>query len=356
MRIGVVGGGINGLCTAWALLQEGHEVTLFEGDGLMGETSSASTKLLHGGLRYLEHGRVRLVYESLHERNWWLRQVPDLTQPLRLALPVYRGGTRPRWKLKAGLWLYDRLAGRQGIGRHQWHGPGELGQWVPALRTEGLRGGYSFFDGQMDDYRLGLWVADQVRGLGGEIQENEEVHWISEDASLVTETGEHRFDRLVNVAGPWADTLNDRSGIESGYRIDPVRGSHILFDEPLPAGFLLEAPQDGRAFFALPYQGRTLVGTTEVRQSLDEPIQCSESERDYLLTAYNHYFTGEKGPADVVESFAGVRPLVRSSSDPTKASREYRIERRGHLVTVFGGKWTTARRLGQEAAQRVLGS
>ena len=353
MRIGIVGGGINGLATAWALLQDGHEVTLFERDGLMEATSSASTKLLHGGLRYLEHGQVRLVYESLHERNWWLKRVPELTRPLQLVLPIYKGSRRPRWKLKTGLWLYDRLAGRQGIGHHRWHGPDALAAWVPTLRTGALKGGYTFFDGQMDDYRLGLWVAEQVRELGGELLEETPVQRVGEDGSLATGTDEHRFDRVVNVTGPWADTLNDRSGIASGYRIDPVRGSHILFDQPLAAGFLLEAPQDGRAFFALPYQGRTLVGTTEVRQGLDEPIECSEAERDYLLTAYNHYFTDEKAPADVAETFAGVRPLVRSSEDPTAASREFRIERRGSLVTVYGGKWTTARRLGQEVAARV---
>ncbi|MFB6259969.1 MAG: FAD-dependent oxidoreductase, partial [Thiohalorhabdaceae bacterium] len=106
MKTAVIGGGINGLASAWALARAGHEVTLFERDGLMGETSSASTKLLHGGLRYLEHGQIRLVYEALRERNWWLRQVPDLTHPLRLVVPVYRTSSRPRWKLRTGLWLY----------------------------------------------------------------------------------------------------------------------------------------------------------------------------------------------------------------------------------------------------------
>ncbi len=355
MRVGVVGGGINGLATAWALLQDGHEVELFERDGLMGETSSASTKLLHGGLRYLEHGQLRLVRESLHERSWWLREVPELTHPLRIVLPVYRSSVRPRWMLKIGLWLYDRLAGKEGIGRHRWHGREELAGLAPELDGDGLRGGYSFFDGQMDDYRLGLWVAERVRELGGRIREGEEVARIGEAGEVTTAGAAHRFDRVVNVAGPWAERLNQRSGIECGYHLDLVRGSHILFDRPLEAGFILEAPQDGRAFFALPYQGRTLVGTTEVRQSLDEPIACSDAERDYLLAAYNHYFRGAREAGDITESFAGVRPLVRAGDDPTAVSREYRIERRGRVVTVFGGKWTTARRLGQKAA-RVAGA
>ncbi|MFP4561462.1 MAG: glycerol-3-phosphate dehydrogenase/oxidase [Thiohalorhabdus sp.] len=354
MRVGVVGGGINGLSTAWALLQAGHEVELFERGELMRATSSASTKLLHGGLRYLEHGELRLVRESLQERNWWLRHVPDLAQPLRLVLPVYRSASRPRWKLKAGLWLYDRLAGRQGIGAHGWRSPAQLTALAPELRAPGLRGGYVFYDGQMDDYRLGLWVAERVRELGGVLHEHAEVRRISEEGALETAGESHEFDRVVNVAGPWAERLNAASGIQGGCRLDPVRGSHLLLERPLAVGFLLEAPRDRRPFFALPYQGRTLVGTTEVRQGLDEPIRCSPEERDYLLEAYNHYFR----PADreeIAETFAGLRPLIRGGTDVNRASREYRIEQRGRLVIVCGGKWTTARRLGQEVARTAGG-
>ena len=353
MRVAVVGGGINGLASAWVLLQAGHEVTVFERDGLMGATSSASTKLLHGGLRYLEHGQLRLVYEALHERNWWLRQVPELTQALELVVPVYPGSSRPRWKLKAGLWLYDRLAGRGRIGRHCWHGPADLAERAPGLDTTGLKGGYTFFDGQMDDYRLGLWVAEQVRHMGGVIHDGEAVERLDTAGGVTTASGSHRFDRVVNVAGPWAEALNEGSGVACGWHLDLIRGSHILFDQSLAAGFLLEHPRDGRAFFALPYQGRTLVGTTEVRQDLDEPIACSEAERDYLLAGYNHYFRDRRRAADIAETFAGVRPLIRSGADPTKVSREYKLERRGQLVTVYGGKWTTARRLGQKVAELV---
>ena len=351
----MVGGGINGLASAWALLQAGHDVTLFERDGLMQATSSASTKLLHGGLRYLEHGQLRLVYEALHERNWWLRQVPELAHPIQLVVPVYDGFSRPRWKLKAGLWLYDRLAGGGRLGRHRWHDPDQLQALAPDLDRAGLQGGYTFYDGQMDDYRLGLWVAEQVRALGGAVHEGEPVERLDTAGGVVTTAGAHAFDRVANVAGPWAEALNQRSGVPCGYHLDLIRGSHILFDEPLGAGFLLESPRDGRAFFALPYQGQTLVGTTEVRQDLDQPIACSEAERDYLLEAYNHYFRDRKQAADIAATFAGVRPLIRAGSDPTRVSREYKLERRGALVTVYGGKWTTARRLGQKVAETLVG-
>ncbi|MFA9460006.1 glycerol-3-phosphate dehydrogenase/oxidase [Thiohalorhabdus sp. Cl-TMA] len=351
MKVGVVGGGINGLATAWALLGAGHEVELFERDRLMGATSSASSKLLHGGLRYLEHGELRLVRESLRERAWWLRTVPELARPLLLAVPLYRSASRPRWKLKAGLWLYDRLAGKAGIGAHRWRSTAALTALMPGLAEDGLRGGYTFYDGQMDDYRLGLWVADRVRELGGRLHEHAPVRRVSERGTLVLSDTERAYDRVVNVAGPWAERLGTNSGIEDGIHLDPVRGSHILLDRPQEAGLLLEAPQDGRPFFVLPYQGRTLVGTTEVRQSPDTPVVCSPEERDYLLAAYSHYFRDDAGREDVAETFAGIRPLIGSGPDMNRVSREYRITRRGRLITVYGGKWTTARRLGREAAR-----
>jgi len=151
----------------------------------------------------------------------------------------------------------------------------------------------------------------------------------------------------------WAEQLLAQSGIASRYRLDLVRGSHILFDESGPAGCLLQVAGERRIFFVLPYQGKTLVGTTEVCQGLDQPIECSDDEVDYLLRAYNAYFSPNKTPADIVGRFAGLRPLIHSASDPGQATREYAIERHGRLTTVFGGKWTTARQLGRAVAKQI---
>ncbi|WP_058557568.1 glycerol-3-phosphate dehydrogenase/oxidase [Thiohalocapsa sp. ML1] len=355
LEIAIVGGGINGLCIAWVLAEQAHQVTLFERDQLMSQTSSASTKLLHGGLRYLETGQIRLVREALRERAWWLAQVPSLTQPLALYLPVYAASARAAWRIRTGLWLYDRLAGKTNIAPHaRLDRAGFIAQ-APELRPAGLRGGFRFFDGQMDDLALGLWVADQARQAGARLLEGAAVSRVS-TSGMVTFNGETRhFDRVINVAGPWAEALLQQSGLRSRCRLELIRGSHILFDEPLDHGYCLQAPQDSRVFFVIPYQGRTLVGTTEERHNAqDWPPACHESEAHYLLTAYNAHFRRAKSVADIAASFAGVRPLVRSAAHPSKLSRDYTLERHDRLITVFGGKWTTTRALAHSVARWIL--
>lgn len=339
--------------TAWALSQRGHRVELFEKDRLMGATSSASTKLLHGGLRYLETGHFRLVREALQERAWWIAQAPHLAQSIRLFLPAYEKVGRPAWLVRLGLACYDLLAYGSGFPRHRWHDSEDLGDSIPGLKTAGLQGGFSFLDAQMDDLALGLWAADQVRQMGVAIHEEAEVRTV--DTSGYLEVGEQKlhFDCIINVAGPWAQQLLQRSNIPSRYRLDLVRGSHILFDGPCPAGCLLQVPGEKRVFFVLPYDGKILVGTTEVRQDLTASIECSNAEIDYLLRAYNYYFDNAKFRADVVACFAGLRPLIHSASDPGRATREYAIERNGNLISVFGGKWTTARKLGLAVANHI---
>lgn len=351
--VAIVGGGINGLCCAWQAANAGHEVTLYERGELMRETSSHSSKLLHGGLRYLENGELRLVYESLRERGWWLEHCPELTRQVTITLPVYRDSPRPRWMLGAGLWLYDTLAGSAGLQRHSWHHADELCAADPALRPEGLVGGYSYCDGQMDDYHLGLWVAEQAHRAGALIEEHTPVRRIDTAGAVTTDSDKSSFDVVVNVAGPWAEQLLDHSGIEPGHHLDLVRGSHLLFDGEPAGAYLLQTTRDRRIFFVLPWQGSTLVGTTEVRQGIDESIAPADNEVDYLLDEYNRYFTPARTRADIATSFAGVRPLIRSANDPRKASREYALEQQGRLLTVYGGKWTTARALGRKVAKRI---
>lgn len=351
--VAIVGGGINGLCCAWQVALAGHDVTLFERGELMRETSARSSKLLHGGLRYLENAELRLVYESLHERSWWLEHCPELTQRITITLPFYRGSPRPRWMLGAGLWLYDTLAGSAGLGRHGWLNADALRAADPTLRPERLVGGFQYHDGQMDDYRLGLWVADQAREAGARIEEHAGVERVATDGGITIAGNRRAFDAVINVAGPWAEQLLVRSGIEPGHHLDLVRGSHLLFDTEPAGAYLLQTGADRRIFFVLPWQGKTLVGTTEVRQSIDQPIEPDASEIDYLLSEYNRYFAPPRSRDDIAASFAGVRPLIRSAADPRKASREYVLEQQGRLLTVYGGKWTTARALGRKVARRI---
>ncbi len=352
-RIAVVGGGINGVMSATALRARGHEVVVFERDELMQATSAASTKLLHGGLRYLEQGSFRLVREALHERNWWISQAPHLCHPIQLLLPVWAGRGRPRWMLRTGLGLYDLLAGKASLGRHRWLNRTEALAENPSLRSDGLVGAFAFWDGQMDDAALGLWAAGRAAETGVDFRRRAGVERVTADGGLAHGGLEERFDCVVNVAGPWAARLLETSGLRSRYALDLVRGSHLVVDRPCPRGMLAEIPGGKRIAFVLPWKGRTLVGTTEVRQHLDERVECSDDECAYLTRFHDLVMARPLDRAEILERFAGVRPLIRSASDPSRASREYAIERHGRLLTVFGGKWTTARALGEKVADEV---
>ncbi len=354
MHIAIIGGGINGLCSAWVLAQQGHAVELFERDSLMQATSRSSSKLLHGGLRYLENYEFRLVREALRERDAWLKRNPELAQPLRLVLPIYRGSRRSRALVAAGLWLYDHIAGRSILPKAQWLGREALLRRDPQLQSDGLLGGYAFSDGHMDDEQLGLWVAAQARATGVQIHEHSAVQRISPAGKLVLADGKQlQFDRIANIAGPWALELLAQSGLQAEHRLDLVRGSHLVLDAPCPQAYLLEVPRERRIFFVLPWQGKTLVGTTEERQDLHAPIACSAAEEAYLLTAYQHYRHASAPMSAISSRFAGLRPLIYSAADPNRATREYALERQGRITTVVGGKWTTSMALAEKVAGKV---
>ena len=355
MKIGIVGGGINGLCVASEALKKGHEVTLFERGSLMSETSANSSKLLHGGLRYLEHAEFRLVRESLKERKYWLNKSSELTHPLRFYLPVYKTSRRPAWMVRVGLYLYDILAGKHAIQKHRKEDIDQFSKQFPQFNKSNLSAIYSYSDGQMDDKNLGLMLADELRSAGCRIIENSPVGRLDNDGTIHLESGEcHQFDKVINVAGPWAEVLLQRSNINTEAHLDLIRGSHIIVDRPLDSGFILEVPNEERVFFVLPHHGKTLVGTTEVRQLIDEPIKASSEEINYLLAAYQHYFSDGVTESDIVGNYAGLRPLLISHKNPNKASREYVIEQNGEIITVFGGKWTTSRALGEKLVRKFL--
>ncbi|NOT84687.1 MAG: glycerol-3-phosphate dehydrogenase/oxidase [Methylococcaceae bacterium] len=359
--VAIIGGGINGLCTAWLLAQKGINVTVFEKNSLMRATSSASSKLLHGGLRYLENFEIRLVRESLKERVFWLEHAPHLAKPLKILFPVYQDSQRPSWMIQLGLFVYDLLAGKYKLGafqkEHVEHNP-------DGLKREGLRACFSYYDAQMHDYELGLWVAEQASACGVKILENIEVKQI--DAVLgkigishtTSESGtiEHlAFDYILNITGPWAEDLINRNGIKTKAALELVRGSHLLVDRKLHEAYILQVPGEKRIFFVLPYKERTLIGTTEIKHTLGQPIVCSQEEQGYLIKAYNHYFEAAITANDIVETFAGLRPLIHSGEQLHKTTREYIFEWTGDkLLTVFGGKWTTARALAEKLTTEIL--
>ena len=341
------------MMAAWELAKAGHSVELIEKSSVMSATSSASTKLLHGGMRYLEHGKFALVRESLRERAWWLEAAPDVTQVIPILFPIFQRSPRSRWTIKLGMVLYDRLAGKFGVGKHRWVSCAELTEVMPNLKSAGLKGAYLFYDGQMDDYALGLWATEQAKSEGVTVLEHTQVDCITADGSVEIQGNQRQYDRVVNVTGPWAVELLKQSGLPYEYDLDLVRGSHLLLDRNIKHGMMLTAQTDGRLFFVLPYKGKTLLGTTEVRQDLSEPVVCSESETDYLITVYNDSFDDSIDQSDVLSSFAGLRPLLKSHKNPNRATREYRIEQHEKVISVFGGKWTTARALAKKITAKL---
>lgn len=358
MRIAVVGGGINGSGVTWELARKGYDVTLFERNVCGGQTSSATTKLIHGGLRYLEGLHVALVRESLRERAWLLQNLPQLVTPVEILLPLYGDSPRLKTTIRLGLMLYDTLAGRANIRRHHWLSGDGIVSRAPVTR-ERLRGGFSYWDAQVDDFALvRLVVASAIRD-GAQVRERTPIASVRRDGGgwlLRTAAGdEERFDMIVNAAGPWMNQLLAAEGIHSLYRLSLVRGSHLVLKRRVSdAGLLLQSISDRRVFFVLPWKGTTLVGTTEVLQGeITGDVHPSDDEIDYLVARYNHYFPEPLTRNDIASTFAGVRPLVGRSANPSAISREYRVERRGSLINIWGGKMTTFMALARRVSLRV---
>lgn len=358
VRIAVVGGGINGSGVTWELARKGYDVTLFERNVCGAQTSSATTKLIHGGLRYLEGLHIALVRESLRERAWLLENLPQLVRPVEILLPVYRDSPRFRVTIRLGLTMYDALAGRARVRRHSSLTAGEMTARVP-LTGDGLRGGFSYWDAQVDDFALvRLVVASAVRD-GAHLREQTKVSGLRRDGDvwmLRTANGdEQRFDMVINAAGPWMNQLLAAEGLGSRYRLSLVRGSHLILKRRISdAGVLLQSIGDRRVLFVLPWKGATLVGTTEVLLSdMAERVEPSVEEIGYLIARFNHYFREPITADDVASTFAGVRPLVGRSANPSAISREYRLERHGNLINVWGGKMTTFMALARKVSLRV---
>ena len=357
MRLAVIGGGINGAGIAWELARRGYDVTLFEKGRCGAQTSSATTKMIHGGIRYLERFHFGLVRESLRDRAWLLEHLPSLVKPIEILLPVYDDSPRSRFTIRVGLTLYDVLAGRDNIARHRALSADELIKRLPLTRA-GLRGGFVYFDAQVDDYALARLVVDSAISEGATVREETRVVSLRRNGKewiVGTAAGDERFDFVVNAAGPWMNALLAENRIRSRYRLSLVRGSHLVLKHRVAeAGMLLQSVSDRRVFFVLPWKGTTLVGTTEVMHNGSlENVSATDAEIDYLIARFNRYVRDPIGRNDIASTFAGVRPLVGRSTNPSALARDYRLERRGNLLNVFGGKMTTFRSLAEKVGMRV---
>ena len=356
--LAVIGGGVNGAGIARDAAGRGARVLLLEAGDLAQGTSSASTKLIHGGLRYLEHYEFALVREALSEREALWAIAPHLIHPLRFVLP-YVEGLRPRWLLRAGLFLYDHIGGRRrlpvtrtiDLARHP----------AGASLRPGFATGFEYSDGWVDDARLVVMNAKDAAEHGATVLTRTPVTGARRTADgwlIDTPAGPFSARALVNAAGPAVLKVEGLLGAAPDYAMRLVRGSHIvvrqLFDHPYAYFFQLP---DGRIFFAIPYERDfTLIGTTDADQREGDPIRASDEEVSYLCEGASRYFAKAVTPADVVWSYAGVRPLIDDGSGkPEAATRGYRLELSdaadgAPLLSVYGGKITTYRHLAEEAA------
>ncbi|RDC58958.1 Glycerol-3-phosphate dehydrogenase [Alteripontixanthobacter maritimus] len=367
----IIGGGINGAGVARDAAGRGMSVVLVEKDDLAQHTSSASTKLVHGGLRYLEHYEFRLVREALQEREVLLRAAPHIIWPLRFVLP-HDAGLRPKWMLRAGLFLYDRIGGKRTL-------PGSSSvslRKAPHARIlqDRFRRGFEYSDCWVEDSRLVVLAAMDARERGAEIRTRTRCtglarhadHWVATvEAGGSTSTIEARA--VVNAAGPWVD---DIAGLATGGSAEKhlrlVKGSHIIVPRIYAEDHCyIFQNGDGRIVFAIPYERDfTLIGTTDLlfEGDRDHP-EISTEERDYLCNAASEYFREPVRAADVVSTYSGIRPLYEDhSSDNSTVTRDYMFEvdhkdqsgaDAAPILSIFGGKITTFRRLAEHALERL---
>jgi glycerol-3-phosphate dehydrogenase len=364
----VVGGGIHGAGVMQAAAAAGHSTLLIEKGALASGTSSRSSKLIHGGLRYLESGQFALVRESLRERAVHLKIAPDLVQLKPFFIPVYRDTRRRPWQLKFGLWLYALLGGFDSSTRF---GEVPRAEWrdLDGLETRNLDAVIRYHDAQTDDAQLTRAVVDSACSLGGELAMPARFLSATLDDGGVQvgfEAGGARIERrarvLVNAAGPWAVQVA-RAVQPPIYvpDVDLVQGTHIVLPMQVTRGiYYVESPSDGRAVFVMPWRGATLVGTTETPYR-GEPDQVHPlaQEEEYLLGVARHYFRAAAAftRADVLERFAGLRVLPAASQKAFDRSREtiFTADRDPHprVLGIYGGKLTGWRAAAAHVLERI---
>ncbi|HEY6872068.1 MAG TPA: glycerol-3-phosphate dehydrogenase/oxidase [Geobacteraceae bacterium] len=364
----VIGGGATGLGAAVEATGRGYRTLLLEQGDFAKGTSSRSTKLIHGGVRYLKQGNLSLVLESLHERGLLLRNAPHLVHNLSFVVPLFDWWEGPFYGV--GLKFYDMLAGRLGLGHSHALSREETLERLPTVAQEGLRGGVIYHDAQFDDARLAISLARTLAGLGGTPLNYLKVTSLLKENGMTAgvtardpESGREyrvRARVVINATGVFSDAVRQMDDPAAPPLITPSQGVHLVLDRsflPGTSAIMIPHTADGRVLFAVPWHGRVVVGTTDTpvsRISL-EPRPLPE-EIDFLLAHAARYLSRRPTRADILSTFAGLRPLVRSGDGTESAaiSREHLVLVSGSgLVTVTGGKWTTYRRMGEDAVDRA---
>jgi len=367
----IIGGGATGLGIALDAAARGLRVALVEQRDFASGTSSRSTKLIHGGVRYLAQGNVKLVREALTERAVLRTLAPELVRPLEFIVPCYRFGEREF--MRAGLGLYDLLAGHASLGATRWLTRRDTLRRLPGVRAEGLLGGVSYWDAQFDDAAMAIALMQTACALGATAVNYVACTALDNAGGRIeavrvrdVETGEHfrlRTRCVFNAAGVWVDAI--RRQADAG--LMPVttvsQGSHIVIDRcfmPAGAAMLIPRTRDGRVLFVVPWYGSLVIGTTDVARA-DAPLEpaVDPTEEAFLLRTAGDYLADAPQPGDVRARFSGLRPLLSAAGVGATArlSREHAVLiEASNLVSAVGGKWTTYRRMAQDAidaAQRA---
>jgi len=369
----VIGGGITGAGIARDAAQRGLRTALVERDDFGSGTSSRSSRLIHGGVRYLEHRHFHLVFEASRERRTLLRIAPHLVRPLRFTWPVYQGARVPGWKLGAGLMLYDALALWRNVARHRRLTAAGVLSREPGLDPQGLTGGAEYYDAATDDARLTLANAMAAAAAGASILNHACIRSVIRDASgRAIGAGVHdvlsglefeiRARAIVNATGPWTDTVRQLADPGSAPSVRGSKGVHLA----VPAhrvgnrgAVTLLSVVDGRVMFVLPAGQSTIIGTTETETTAEaDSVRASSADIEYLLGSANAVFPAARlTQRDVVAAWAGIRPLAASGQpvDAASASREHEIAAGpSGMLTVTGGKLTTYRAMAAEVVETVM--
>ena len=368
----IIGGGATGLGCAIDAAARGYEPLLLEMHDFAKATSSRSTKLVHGGVRYLEQGNVSLVFEALKERERLQDNAPHLVKNLPFVVPSYKWWEAPYYGI--GMKVYDLLAGSQNFGRSRYLNREQTIEHLPTVETEGLRGGILYFDGQFDDTRLAVNMAQTAVEEGAVLlnymkvteltKTNGRVDGVVAECQENGTTFEINARSVINATGIFTDTIREMDDPGASSTLRPSRGTHIVLDKSfLPGDSAIMVPKtdDGRVLFAIPWNDRVVVGTTEaeVDDVSLEPIPGQE-ELDFLLTHAQRYLAKDPGPEDVLSVFAGIRPLVAppgSNGDTSEISREHQLYvSDSGLVTISGGKWTTYRKMAEDTIDKAAQS
>lgn len=361
----VIGGGASGLGVALDALSRGLSVALFEKGDFAQGTSSRSTKLVHGGVRYLAQGEIGLVFEALRERGRLLQNAPHLTTNQPFIIPIYT--FVDRWKYSIGLKIYDWMAGSLRLGKSRFISLEETLSRLPQIKEKGLRGGIVYHDGQFDDARLALSIAQTCDDMGGCVLNHFGVTDIQKDVDgkvsgvkVKDSIGKKKYivkaKAVINATGVFADKILKMDKPDVGKMIQPSQGIHLVMDLSFLGGkdaLMIPATSDGRVLFAVPWQGKLVVGTTDtIREKAKMEPRPLAKEIDFILETAADFLVKAPTRKDILSVFAGLRPLAAPKEGSTKTkeiSRSHKIIiSDSNLITLTGGKWTTFRKMGED--------